>query len=508
MLRDLLPSKGPGRRLVVLTVVQSAGNGLFLTSSAVFFVRVVGLGAGQVGLGLSLAGLAGFLTTVPVGRLADRYGARRLLALDYAALAVLFALYPFVRGFTAFAVIASLISIAEISGSPLRSAVTHALFAPEEAVRARAQMRSGFNVGFMLGAAVAGVALAHVTRSTFATVSVANAVAQGLCAVVAMRLGAPNGSPREARARGRAGSALRDTRFVLLTLGNGLLELHATVLTVGMPLWLVRHTAAPASLNSVLIILNTLIVVLLQVRLSRGADSVKGSARLQRRASAILAAGCVVCAMSRGNSPASSMLWAACGAAIIAVGELRQSAAAWGLSFELPPPGRQGEYQAVFGLGRGIQQFLGPALVTALLVGVGALGWLMLAALFLVVGLLCFRVVMGSWHSAAHRRSGRHPGRHRRDPRTPPRGVASAVRDRPTPAWAHLRTVPLPTTTRPSRWPGPSDTAGSARAADGSPESGWTAATRNLRFERPGRTPPGIWLPAQPGRRPAGAARP
>jgi hypothetical protein len=39
-----------------------------------------------------------------------------------------------------------------------------------------------------------------------------------------------------------------------------------------------------------------------------------------------------------------------------------------------------------------VQQFLGPGLVTALLVGVGAPGWLLLAALFGLTGLLCSRL--------------------------------------------------------------------------------------------------------------------
>ncbi|OLB79927.1 MAG: hypothetical protein AUI14_08900 [Actinobacteria bacterium 13_2_20CM_2_71_6] len=392
---DLVPDAGPGRRLVLVTLVQSAGNGLFLTSSAVFFVRVVGLSTGQVGLGLSLAGLAGFLVTVPIGRLADRHGARRLLALDHLALAVLFACYPLARSFVWFTVVASLIAMAEISASPLRSATLYSLFGPQEAVRTRAQMRSGFNVGFLLGAAAAAVTLAVASYPAFWAVCLTNALAQAVCALAVARLTGPEQYSTRRQGAPDLGFALRDLRFVLLTAANGLLELHSTVLVVGAPLWIVSHTAAPASGFAALIIVNTAIVVLLQVRLTRDAGTVAGAARLQRRAGVTLAAGCVICAASGGGGPAVSIVALVAGTAVLAVGEIWQAGGAWGLAFELPPPGRQGEYQAVFGLGRGVSQFVGPALVTALLVGAGAAGWLALAALFLVVGYCCQRLAQG-----------------------------------------------------------------------------------------------------------------
>ena len=388
---DLVPEAGPGRRMVLITLVQSAGNGLFLTSSAVFFVRVVGLSPGQVGLGLSLAGLAGFLVTVPIGRLADRHGARRLLALDHLALAVLFALYPLAGTFAAFVGVASLIAMAEISASPLRSATLYTLFAPQDAVRTRAQMRSGFNVGFLLGAAAAGATLAVASYPVFWAVCLTNALAQAVCALAVWRLKAPERAPSpndgSSSKNGTGfGTALRDVWFVLLTATNGLLELHSTVLIIGVPLWIVSHTTAPVSLAAVLVVINTVLVVLLQVRLSRDAGTVAGAARLQSHAGIALAVGCVVCATSAGGAPAASIVALAIGIAILAVGEIWQAGGAWGLAFELPPRGRQGEYQAVFGLGRGVSQFVGPALVTALLVGAGAVGWLVLAALFLVMG--------------------------------------------------------------------------------------------------------------------------
>ncbi|MFI5496682.1 MFS transporter [Actinoplanes sp. NPDC051859] len=391
LLRELVPAPGPGRRLVVLATVQAAGNGLFLTSSAVFLVRVAGLAPTEVGLGLSGAGLAGLLTTVPLGRLADRHGARRLLVLVYAALALLFVAYPMVRSFGSFLVVAALVTVAETAGSPLRAAVLRSLVDTTEALTVRAQMRGGFNVGFLLGAGAAGVVLATPNATAFAVVSVVNALAHVACAVVARTLRAAP-VPKERR----GGTALRDVRFVLLAAVNGVLETHVVVLTLGLPLWIVTHTRAPAGLTAALVIANTVLVLLLQVRLSRRADTVFGAAGLLRRSGLVLAVGCLICAASAAGGPLTAVAVLLVGTATLAIGEMWQSAGAWGLAFELALPAQLAEYQAVFGLGRGFGQFVGPALVTALLAGGGPPGWAVLAVIFASAGVVAHRIAVGA----------------------------------------------------------------------------------------------------------------
>lgn len=72
----MLPQGGPsGVRLAALSAIDAFGSGMFLAGSAVYFTKVVGLHAAAVGLGLSVAGVLGFLATVPIGMLADRWGA-------------------------------------------------------------------------------------------------------------------------------------------------------------------------------------------------------------------------------------------------------------------------------------------------------------------------------------------------------------------------------------------------------------------------------------------------
>src|SRR3954454_21453003 len=70
------------RRLSTQSVLSAFGDGVFLTGSAVFFTQIVGLSAAQVGLGLSIAGVATFTLAVPLGKLSDKHGAKRVWALS------------------------------------------------------------------------------------------------------------------------------------------------------------------------------------------------------------------------------------------------------------------------------------------------------------------------------------------------------------------------------------------------------------------------------------------
>lgn len=393
---DMVPAPGPARGLAVLTVVQSVGFGLFLSSSAIFFRTSVGLTAGQVGLGLSIAGLAGLLFTVPVGKLADRIGARRLLIAVYAALAALFTGYSAVGGFAGFVALACAISVCETSSHPLRMTLTHEVFEADARVKVSAQMRSLFNLGFLLGAAVAGGALAVGGRTGFLSVILLTAVAHACCAALTARLPGRSGAAAEDEGAVKAldepkrrRSGLRDVRFVALSLLCGVLELYQPILTVALPLWIIGRTHAPGAVNSVLLMVDTVLVIAFQVAASRGAETAPGAARLLRRSGVLLAVCCLLFALTQDADAWIAVPLLLIGTAVLVLGELGQAAGSWGLSLHLPPPGRQGEYQGVFALGRGLQQTAGPYLVTALAVHQGRLGWAVLAALLLVAGLAC-----------------------------------------------------------------------------------------------------------------------
>src|SRR6516164_4791010 len=94
-------------RLARQSLLFALGEGTFLTGSAVFFTQIVGLTAAQVGLGLTCAGVAAFLAALPMGKLVDRFGPKKMWAVSASGQAAMFSLWPFIgdfKGYVAMAV--------------------------------------------------------------------------------------------------------------------------------------------------------------------------------------------------------------------------------------------------------------------------------------------------------------------------------------------------------------------------------------------------------------------
>lgn len=69
-----------------------------------------------------------------------------------------------------------------------------------------------------------------------------------------------------------------------------------------------------------------------------------------------------------------------------AAGELWHAAAGWGISFGLTHTGAHGQYQGAHAMGMDLGRMLAPLVLTSLAVGAGVPGWLLLGAIFLLLG--------------------------------------------------------------------------------------------------------------------------
>ncbi|WP_395293464.1 hypothetical protein ACF9IK_07560 [Kitasatospora hibisci] len=112
----LLPDDPLLRRLVLMSLVNTVGNGMFATVGVLFFTRSVGLTPGGVALGLTAAGVCGMLAGVPMGRLADRIGSRRLLLVTGPPEALAVLGYALVHSFAAFVALACVATVLERGG--------------------------------------------------------------------------------------------------------------------------------------------------------------------------------------------------------------------------------------------------------------------------------------------------------------------------------------------------------------------------------------------------------
>jgi len=387
MLSRIIPPAGPARPLAAAQLADSIGLGGYLVCSALYFTRIVGLSPTQVGFGLTVGWFVGFLAGVPLGHLADRRGPRGIALLLALCTAAALVGFLFVRSFVPFVVVACLYSSALCGLNAARQALLAGLVDAAARTRVRAVLASAINGGIAIGAGGGGLALQIDTGAAYLTVLALDAVSLVLSALVLLKL--PVVAPIPAGNKGEPRLAvLRDRPYAVVALLNMVLQLHIPLITLAIPLWIVERTNAPNWTVSLLLVLNTLSIVLFQVRVASRVTDLTTASRSIRVAGAALLAACAVFATSGFGAPA----WAAVvilltAAALQAGAEMLQASGAWEISFGLAPEGRHGQYQGFFGSGFTIARMLGPLLVTTVVLGWGTAGWLLLGGIFLAAGL-------------------------------------------------------------------------------------------------------------------------
>ncbi|MGW4500751.1 MFS transporter, partial [Micromonospora sp. NPDC004336] len=370
------------RTLARAQLANSVGDGVFLVTSALYFTGPVGLSPGQVGLGLTLGWAVGVLVGVPAGQLADRWGARRTAVLLAAGTAASVAAFLAVGRPATFVLVACLYAACQTGLAAARQAALAHLVEPARRTQVRARLQATANGGLALGAALGGLALAVQTAGAYRIVLALDVAAFAVAAVLLGRL--PRVEPATGPvAAGPRLAVLRDRPYALLTALNAVMMLYLPLLSLVLPLWVARRTAAPAWLAAALLALNTVAVLAWQVRVARGVTGPAGAVRALRRAGLLMVGACAVFA----GSAAATGPWLAAavllvGAAAQVIAEMLHGAGSWQLSFDLAPDGRHGQYQGFFGTGVPLARMLGPVLLTALIVDGGPAGWLAFGALY------------------------------------------------------------------------------------------------------------------------------
>ncbi|MFE3637043.1 MFS transporter [Streptomyces sp. NPDC059168] len=387
--RDWVPATPQGRAFALISLVNAVGTGLYLAASAVFFVRSIGLTPAQVGTGLAISGVAGFVTTVPIGAIGDRFGARRTLIALQLWRAGGFIALCMVHGIVGFTLVSCCLAAAEAATQPMTQAVASATVAGTDRTRTMAIIRTVRNAGFSLGALLAAPLLAVDGVWTYRAIVLATATAFVASALMLTRLRLEDAAAQRKMAPLTAVRQFRDWRYGLLTVLNGILNLHVTILAVGIPLWALEATGMPAGLLPFLVLVNTLMSILLQVPVARAAERQGGAARALRLGGVAMALCCLaLAAASRPDSAwaAGAVLVLAC--VLLTFGEMWQATGGWELSYDFAPEERKGVYLSVFSLGGTGQRIVGPALITSLVIGSGPAGWAGLAVLFAGAALL------------------------------------------------------------------------------------------------------------------------
>ena len=374
-------------RLATQSLLFALGEGTFMAGSAVFFTQVVGLTAAQVGLGLTIAGIAGFIAAYPMGRIVDRIGAKRCWSISSAGQASMFAVWPFIDSFQGYIAMAVVMEVIGALGGTAHGAYTIDALPPGERVKSRAYMYSALNVGFTLGSLVGGIALAFESLTLINAVPWFTTLVFMVNAFNVTRLpDAPHDlkTSEERKVKIPGPGPLKNVGWMLSTFFNGTLWTNQVILNLVIPLWLVEKTDAPWVVLAFLFGTNTVMCIFLPLAAARGIKDNATALRAIRVSTVFFITSCVITLSTHHSVGLWTVLLFFLGHVTLTGAELYLSAASWTFEAELMDPRRRGEYQGAAELSSTLGRVWAPALYTFLAMNWGTTGWLIIAAIVTV----------------------------------------------------------------------------------------------------------------------------
>ena len=384
----LAAQSGVGRIFAVTAIVDAAGSGLFLGSLSILLVRVEHLRPAEIGTAFAIGGAVGLVSAVPMASLANRLHPRRFLVLIMAARGVIALGFLAVDSFSELVAVAVVSAIAIAGVGPAQQALVGELLSAERRVVVMASIRALRNLGYSIaGLAAAGVLIVG-GRLMLVLVVLVNAVSFVVASGVYSRLPAP---VNRIAVKARRLAVVSDARYLAFTALSTVYTVTLPLLDIGIPLWIAQHTDAPLALAGVALTVNSGIVVALQVRLSRGAETVRGATTRVVQASSAFATSFLLLASAAFTDAAVATMLILVGVVAFTVAEIFESAGWWTLSYEFAPEEARLQYLGTFSLNYGIGAIVGPLAMSAVVV-YGAAAWLVLAVVMLCAGALVQRL--------------------------------------------------------------------------------------------------------------------
>ncbi|GIG87153.1 MFS transporter [Plantactinospora endophytica] len=380
---------GALRRLLWGRGVSALGDGMWFTIWALYLTGIVGISAGTVGIGMAVAAAFGLAAAVPLGALADRHDPRRVLVVIAVVRTAAMAGYLLVDGVWSFLVVTVAFVALANGGSAVRTALVAALVRDNRArVRELARQRVAQHVGYAAGAGL-GAAVLAVDRPVGYTVAIAaNAVTFAVFAVVTATVPGRrvHGPTRPVRANVRA--AVGDLPYVGVTAAVALLSLCWAMLSTGLPLWISQSTRLPLVLSGIVVVISSVGIAAGQVPATRLARTPAAATRTAVCSGVALAVSCLLLASTSGGAGPVAVTVVVVAALAHLAGELGYVASSWALSLGLAREQALGAYQGLAEAATATVQIFGPALFTLAVGGHGTVGWLVVAAIFLLAASL------------------------------------------------------------------------------------------------------------------------
>ncbi|WP_194892146.1 MFS transporter [Catenulispora pinisilvae] len=376
---EVLFSRGPSRLLAFNSLVDAAGTGLALVCLPFYAIRVAHLSASELGIVLSAGGLCELIAAVPNGAAASRFGVRRFIVATKVLQACAFAGLAFATGVVPMLVLAALAGASRAGSGGLGQSLAVAVLGEQERATILGCVRALRNIGYLLSAGLGSCLLAIGGSTPLRLALLVNAASFLLGALWIGRLRLLRAGVLPERTDW---SVLHDVEYLGLIACAAVFGSSLVVLTVGLPLWVMRYPQIPSWTTGCVVLVNTALVVVFQVRFSRRLDTVDRAVRAIWRSALAFAAMAGLLALTAHAPALLAVALIGIAALTLTMGELLESPSWWTLSMLLAPANRRNEYLAAFDLCWALVGIFGSALMTVV-VSAGPAGWLCYGAALL-----------------------------------------------------------------------------------------------------------------------------
>lgn len=369
---EVLISRGPSRLLALNSLVDASGTGLALVCLPFYAIRVGHLSAAELGAVLSVGGVCELIAAVPNGAAASRFGVRRFIVTAKLVQAAAYVGLALTSGIVPMLLLAAVAGASRAGSSGLGQSLTAAVLGEEGRATTLGAVRALRNVGYLLAAALGSWLLAVGGSAPLRLALIVNAASFLLGALWIGRLRLLRSEvllPKRTD-----WSVLRDVEYLGLITCAAVFGSSLVVLTVGLPLWVLRHPQVPSWTTGCVVLFNTVLVVIFQVRFSSRIDTVDRAVRAIWRSSLAFAAMAGMLALTAHAPAFLAVVLIGIAALSLTLGELLESPSWWTLSMLLAPGDRKNEYLAAFDLCWALVGIGGPTLM-AVVVSAGSAGW-------------------------------------------------------------------------------------------------------------------------------------
>ncbi len=375
--RDLRGLPRDSWTLALVTLINRMGM-MVLPFLMLHLTRNLGIEPARAGLTLSGYGLAALITAPLAGRLSDRIGPVRMMRVSLFASGLLMWMLPLARSWMPVTGLVVLMGLAAEALRPASMALVGELAGARYRKQGFALNRLAINLGMSVGPAIGGVLAMSSFRALFWVNGATSLLAGAVLIAMPIKAIAPQQAEREMAAASSGAEAASHWRltyflFALLPVVIVFFQYEGS-----MPLFMVGELRFNEAIYGLMFTINTLAIVLLEVRLN-GATAHWSHRRSLALGSLLTGVGFGAFALTRslGQLIAAVIVWT--------FGEMILFPACSAYVTDIAPPGRRGEYMGYYSMFFGIGFAVGPASGTAVMqrFGSGAL-W----ALCFVLGLI------------------------------------------------------------------------------------------------------------------------